>query len=159
MLLESCSPWEGGDVSALPDSNTRCEGSRKGPSEVEPSGVTSRCWKWKVIREHEEVDRYHLATFILAQRPLGLSQMLGLTCRQTSLWSYFWGRSSLLCEQSGWLLQIILFLHLFERTKQAERDFGKSSSPFPYPKQSKSPSHKALTCHQRPSMREMSLSR
>ena len=73
-------------VLAVPDSQTACGGSRKGSSEeAEPGGVTSRRLKWKVIREHEEVDHYHLATFTLAQGPLGLSQMLGPVCRPTSL--------------------------------------------------------------------------
>lgn len=73
-------------VLAVTDSHTACEGSRKGPSEeVEAGGVTFRWWKWKVIREHEEVDHYHLVTFTPAQGPLSLSQMLGLVCRRTSL--------------------------------------------------------------------------
>lgn len=47
-------------VSALPDLRVTCGGSRKGASEVEPSGVTFRWWRWKVIREHKEMDHYHL---------------------------------------------------------------------------------------------------
>lgn len=73
-------------VWAVLDSHMARGGSRKGPSEeVEPSGVTFRWWKWKVIREHEEVGCFHLATFTLAQGPLGLSQTCGLVCRWTSL--------------------------------------------------------------------------
>lgn len=160
MWLLSCSPWEGDDKSCF--NTTRLTHNmwriQKGTSEVEPSGVTFRWWKWKVIREHKEMDHHHLTISTLARGPLGLSQMPGLLSRKTTVWRCLWRRFNLLWEHSGWLLKIILFLHLFERTKQAGRNLGKSSSSFTRPEQSNSFSHKALTCHQRISMKEISLS-